>query len=180
MNYTEIRQFDNSEVLSPKEMLWQTTVEKVNHITDRVGMPIDAGIKDTVVTLMVHGFPTSQSCEGHPEQHDLSYPWVEIYTPEPNNWKNDESKKETWQIENLKQQQKMIEYLSEFYQDRKTPFEAQLCIHYIGAFGGFRIHSTGAETMSLSSPTQQQEKFNLYRQEIISFSQFLKDKFFSE
>ncbi|MFH0912435.1 MAG: hypothetical protein V1807_02130 [Patescibacteria group bacterium] len=180
MNNLEESNLSNNGTLPGKKLIWQTAIDRSNNIADKIGTPIDAGIKDIVVALMVYGFPTSQSCEGHANNQQSSlYPWIEIYSPEPDAWQNNEAQKEAWRTENLKQQKKMIELLSEFYQNRKTSFDAQLCIQYVGAFGGFRIHSTGADILSLLPPIQQQKNLNLYRQEITDFSKFLKDKFFS-
>ncbi len=33
--------------------------------TDKLGVPIESGIFDTVLYLNSLGFPTTQSCEGH-------------------------------------------------------------------------------------------------------------------
>lgn len=56
---------------------WNDVAEKMNKTTDRLRMPIDVGIFDTVVALNVLGFTTIQSCEGHIGRA-LPYPWVSI------------------------------------------------------------------------------------------------------
>jgi hypothetical protein len=71
----------------------------------------------------------------------------------------------------------MLELLSEFYQERKTSFEARLTFENIGAYGGFRVQSFGAEIMELLSVDEQKEKLKLYRKEIDDFTEFLKNKF---
>lgn len=60
---------------------WEELSEKFSHVTDKIGMPIDGGIFETVVALNVLDIPTSMSCEGHLD-HGLPYPWVDIEMPE--------------------------------------------------------------------------------------------------
>jgi hypothetical protein len=74
----------------------------------------------------------------------------------------------------------MLGLLNEFYQERKVTFEAQLSFQPIGAFGGFRIQSAGATTMSILPPEEQREKRKEYKKEIDEFAKFLRDKFFAE
>ncbi len=51
-------------------------------VTDKLGMPIDKGIVETVAALNVNGFPTIQSCAGHLAKRFgvLQYdsPWVHV------------------------------------------------------------------------------------------------------
>src|SRR3712207_1504419 len=60
-----------------KEQRWQQSAAEVNRITDRLGMPIDEGIKETVVALNVLGINTVASCEGHFDR-GTGAPWVAI------------------------------------------------------------------------------------------------------
>jgi hypothetical protein len=66
-------------------MTWDETAEKFRKVTDRLGMPIDDGIFDTVVALNILGVTTRMSCEGHLD-HGLSYPWIDIGLPDPTNY----------------------------------------------------------------------------------------------
>jgi len=66
-----------SETKSEKELVWEKTRGEIEGIGDSLGMPIDEGIKETVIAFMVNGFPTSGSCEGHVDRA-LPVPWVEI------------------------------------------------------------------------------------------------------
>ena len=51
----------------------------------RLGMPIDAGIRETVAVLNLLGLPTTQSCEGHVNDrgHGLPAPWVDFDLADP-------------------------------------------------------------------------------------------------
>jgi len=175
-------------VKSEKEIAWEQKRAEVDKITDKLGLGIDEKIKESVTAFQVHEFTTSQSCEGHTgeeEKHGASFPWVEIYTPEPKGWRESKGEKKKqlereWTIENLKQRQKMMGYFAEFYQGRETPFDARLAFDRIGAFGGFRVQSFGAEMMKLLLPEEQIQKLELYRKEMDDFTKFLKDRHFSK
>lgn len=56
---------------------WQEAYTAVSRFTDRLGLPVDSGIFETVVLLNLLGFRTSQSCEGHLD-HGAIYPWVDV------------------------------------------------------------------------------------------------------
>lgn len=58
---------DQNELLE-KQTLWDKTLEQLECVSDRLGKPIDAGIKETIVAFMVNKFPTYGSCEGHVEE----------------------------------------------------------------------------------------------------------------
>jgi len=54
--------------------------QEVENIGDRLGKPIDEGIKETVVMFKANELPTSDSCEGHIER-GLPVPYVEVSAP---------------------------------------------------------------------------------------------------
>lgn len=65
-----------------KQIFWDETLKGLNRVSDRLGKPIDPGIKETVTAFMVNEFPTCGSCEGHVEERfgktvKLS-PYIEI------------------------------------------------------------------------------------------------------
>jgi len=141
---------ESKEPVKPeKEIIWEKKMAEVSKITDRLGKRVDGGIKETVCAFLVHGFTTSASCEGHiakegEKQSGLPYPWVEVYSPEPEGLEEAEGEekerlKREWKIKNLEQQKKMMSLLEEFYQNRETPFDARLVFERIGVFGGFRV-----------------------------------------
>jgi hypothetical protein len=175
-------------VESEREMVWKKKMAEVNKITDSLGKGIDEKIKESVCAFLVHGFTTSASCEGHlakegEEEHGHPYPWVEIYAPKPEGLeeaKGEEKDRleQEWRIKNFEQQRKMMKLLEEFYQNREAPFDARLVFANIGAFGGFRVQSFGAEIMAILPLKEKQEKLALYRKEMRDFTEFLKRKFF--
>mgnify|MGYP001572842599 CR=1 FL=1 len=166
---------------SEKQKRWEGLETEVEKITDRLGKGIETGIKESVIALKMYEFPTRQSCEGHPErEHGLPYPWVEIVIPAPEGWREDQEKKNAWKRENLKEQKKMLDLLSEFYQNRDTPLDARIVFDPSGALGGFRIQSMGANTMELLSPEERSRTHQLYKKEMEDFTDFLKERFFKE
>lgn len=63
------------------EQSYQEMRERVSTFTDKLGMPIDVGIFETVVMLNILGLQTFQSCEGHLD-HGCPYPWLTILDEE--------------------------------------------------------------------------------------------------
>ena len=67
-----------------KEKKWNEIKEEVDNIVtkiDKLRIPVDEGIKEIVIALRAHGFPTITSCEGHPRRAN-SYPKVVITLPD--------------------------------------------------------------------------------------------------
>ena len=189
--YSESSSQEQQEpVKSEKEIAWEKKLADVEQIADQLGKGVDGQIKKTVAAFLVHEFTTSGSCQGHmaekgEEQHGFSYPWVEVYAPEPERWSKTEGEKkeqldQEWRINNFKQQRKMMGFLEEFYQGRETPFDARLTFDRVGAFGGFRVQSFGAEMTVILSSEERKQKLVLYQKEMKDFTEFLKSKHFSK
>lgn len=174
----EYRDQKTQEGVSEREFQWKKMLEEVEVISDRIGKKIDEGIKETVAAFLAHGFPTSQSCEGHIGEEGTCYPWIEIETPELEGWEEDEQKKRTWILENLKHQQRLLGLLDEFYSHRNVPFDVRLTFRYIGAYGAFRVQSIGADiAQELLNLQEQQEKVPSFKKEMDDFTTFLKTKY---
>lgn len=73
---------ENQEKVESQEK--NLKLEEIRHdvesISDRLGKPIEEGIKETVVMFKANGLPTSDSCEGHVER-GLPVPYVEVSAP---------------------------------------------------------------------------------------------------
>lgn len=152
-------------------------------VTDKIGKPIDEGIKETVLYFNALDFPTSSSCEGHtgehPEEEGEKSPYVWVETPEPEGWEENEKIKEQWRRENLKKQAQMITLLGKFYENRKANNDARLRVAGTGV-GGFRVENQGSDIMEIFDEETQQKKRLEYRDEMFAFTQFLKEKYFSD
>jgi len=167
---------------SQKEIEWEQKQQEADKIVDGLGLGIDSGIKEAVVSFMANDFPTDGSCEGHlagegEDEHGLTYPWIGVCVAEPDGWQKSEEKKQQWKIDNIKQQEKMANILEDFYKDRESLSDARLTFEYIGIFGAFRVLSTGALNMESLTKEQEKQKLELYRKEINDFAEFLKTKF---
>jgi hypothetical protein len=71
--------------IQERRSTWQRKLLEVERITDGLGKRIDEGIKETVVGLILNGFPTTGSCEGHFDRAP-AHPWVDIEAPRPEGW----------------------------------------------------------------------------------------------
>lgn len=163
---------------------WRLIESHVHEIKDALGLGIDEGVVEAVVAFQAYGFPTSQSCEGHPRESEngkhegLPYPWIEIYVDEPEGWETNVTVQEAWRRENLMQQQRMVSLLTEFYASRQADYYGeQLTLSGIGAYGGFRVQSFAAELMELHGQEEIELKHKLYLAELNAFADFLKKKF---
>lgn len=72
---------------------WEKITNEIEHTADRLGCPIDKGIRKTVIALNVFGINTAQSCEGHSGKHGAGTPWIDIEaTNEPEECYNNQKK----------------------------------------------------------------------------------------
>lgn len=60
-----------------KQEYWDEAQNNIEQISDLLGKPIEHGIKETIIALMVNGIHTSSSCEGHINEK-ISFPYVHI------------------------------------------------------------------------------------------------------
>ncbi|MCX6737936.1 MAG: hypothetical protein NTY11_00760 [Candidatus Parcubacteria bacterium] len=151
--------------------------ERIEGITDKLGKPIEQGIKETVVMLNAFDIKTSQSCEGHFEEDQKTAPWVLIHPEEPqtDGWWGDEGLREKVVKESQGMRKKSMDLLAEFYKDRKVPYDA--IIGFKGVGYGFKIQSIGADIFETLDPKGQQEKLSAYKKEMGEFTAFLGKKY---
>lgn len=154
-----------------KQALWGKTEEKVDQFRDALKMPIDKGIRETVIVLNVLGFTTSMSCEGHLDR-GLPYPWVDI--------KFNEVEMELLDGRTTPDLLKMISLLEEFYEVRKPLQYARITISQRVA--SFRIQSIvgrSAERLKVTVPAFLETFYGNCVQEMNDFTEFLKQKFWN-
>jgi hypothetical protein len=66
-------------MVTKKQERYRKRLNSLNQITDKLGMPIDPGIKKTVVLLNLLGFRTVGSCGGHVDLNGGTLtPWIDI------------------------------------------------------------------------------------------------------
>lgn len=134
---------------------------KADKIIDRLGMPIDKGIKKAVTGLWLNGIETTGSCEGH-LLSGLPYPWVDISTP----------KQETsaWKRANALQRKQVKNLLREFHDQFQTNYP--LVLDSFGMFGAFRMQNKRA----FDQEKPDKELLAKYREVINAFADFLIQK----
>ena len=169
---------------------WGELAEKFSHVTDKIGMPIDEGILETVVALNARDIPTSTSCEGHLDHGEL-YPWIDIGIPsfvrddtpettkilelrrrliELRREQDEDIKMQQLQPESekleLQQRYKLFGYLTEFYKKR------EVSIDRIITFDRGCIQSQGGDYLPLLSEDERAKKVNEYSEEMRDFTDF--------
>ena len=71
---------ENTKENQEKNLKLEGIRQEVENIGDRLGKPIDEGIKESVVMFKANDLPTSDFCEGHIER-GLPVPYVEVSAP---------------------------------------------------------------------------------------------------
>lgn len=172
-----------------KERRWNRVRAEVDRITDPNGRPIDEEIKESVAILRISGFNTSASCWGHLNRGRKTS-WIEFGDKIPKEllkkvkrkktlefiYKNPEIK--TFREKNLKEQNRMMEILDEFYKNRKISIDVRLTLLPLGIFGNAQLISTGVFIQEIRSKEERRKKLKQYQQEMAAFTAFLKKKFF--
>ena len=182
-------EFRETQVLkqesAAKELKIAEIQKQVEVIEDRLGKPIDGGIKESIIYLNAHELRTIQSCEGHPDEfietrEGISTPWVDIGPnfPENKKWYEDESLRSKLAIEDRKLRVKMQKPLTEFYKDRKVDYDVMLSGPSDPGWG-FRLQSSGSVVLEAEPSAEKiQEKAKQYQKEMADFTEFLKKKYF--
>lgn len=129
---------------------WDETAKHYRRVVDKLGKKIDEGIFDTVVALNMLGVVTRASCEGHLDW-GVPHPWVDIEAE-------------------IGTKYRLHQYLTAFYASRpaRPDFDLTLCFH------GYRLRPQGAPYAELFGREEQAQKLAIYRNEMASFTAFLK------
>src|SRR5260370_211750 len=140
-------------ILSEKQQHWDEVTASMSKVTDKLGMPIDKGIFDTVVALNVLAISTSMSCEAH-LHHGQAAPWIRFHAKGPDQLliqvkeatdqlerakaehaPTEEIEKWTRELFRLSKEaditcfqepKRVMDYLEVFYRDRHVPYDRQL------------------------------------------------------
>lgn len=186
-----------------KESNWRAMTAYVDNVGDRLGLPVDEGIKESVVALNVFGINTSGSCEGHLDR-GIAAPWIDVQAKKTREgealkqqadalFENAETRekegappeeldqiyKEYHRLRkeikrpDLEEVKKLMQQLIDFYADRKVPFDTQLTI----AQG--RLQSQGAILQEIADLSTKEQQLHAFQEEMRAFTIFLKDKYFA-
>lgn len=152
-----------------KQNTWDRIKVKVDRTCDALKMPIDEGIKETVIVLNALGFKTSGSCEGHLDRA-LPCPWVMFSL---------EGSQPQTPGTSASHAFRMIDLLEEFYENRKPLKYSRISIRPIGT-GYFRIESDVngyAKDIKTEDPALYETIHHNSVSEMKDFTEFLKKKF---
>jgi hypothetical protein len=144
----------------------------------------DPKILDFVVILNHLGLTTFSSCQGHPKEGNMAdfspyFTFCNEYaeTLNSNYIFNDSTNKLLEEYDNnLHMQQKLLNYLNEFYIDRKTPLRYRLNVSHAILLRTvlepyFRILSE-----AITDQKEMEEYNSLFLKEVDDFTEFLKTK----
>ncbi len=164
-----------------RETRWAEIAREVDELADKLGHPIDAGIRDAVIGLLAHELPTNQSCEGHDDRGE-ALPWVSIESSEPEGWEDNKQLKEEWRNANKQLATKVRALLEGWYEHRQAdqdviPDDQKLILEPQGIFGAFRIQPAAQERMTKLSQSERAQQALVYREEMRKFSTFLQEHF---
>ena len=172
--------------LEQRQLKLKEALTKVERMTDKLGLGVDEGIKETIAVFLAMEIPTCSSCAGHSEEDRNIAPYVQIYTTPQDGWKNDKQKQMEWRQENLKYQQEVRTLLDDFYKNREVANDVRLDICPIGLYGGFNIKNKGAYIPDLVKlpETNKNDAVRIiiksYQKEFSDFTVFLKGKYLEE
>jgi hypothetical protein len=183
---------------------WKKIERQIEKATDGLGLPLDAGIKNTVIAFNANGFITQQSCEGHLDRAQAA-PWIHITAKKDTTSlieKADELFKKAHDLETNGKSQKakvvfsrahklmwdsrapvikvalaLAPYLEQFYYKRSVSYDTRLGMQQFGNI--VRIESIGSFLQDVRAPKVKKAKLKEYQIEMNAFGEFLKEKYFS-
>ena len=173
-----------------KKNRWLRIEIKVNSITDRRGLGIDNGIKESIIVLQVLGFVTTASCEGHTD-HGPAAPWIDIGEKVPREILirrreskgilNDDDAEKIRSVtkKNLKGQIRLMQFLDEFYEERKVSYDVRLLIEKFGIYGNSWLKNAGEIFQQIRPKERKEKNLKRYQREIKDFTEFIKKKYFT-
>lgn len=165
-----------------KQEQWDEMSKKVDKFVDGLDYPVDAGIKETVIVFNLLGLDTDASCEGHIEPNRIQGPYIDIedislakdfdaiYNNEPSTevFKKARDKVD---IQLAKFQKRLLDYLEEFYINRKVSETSRLIII---VFNWVRIQNQGSDVLKISE--DKEKLLKEFQKEMNDFTEFLKAK----
>lgn len=176
------------EEKSEKAKEWDEKMKEIEMTVDALEKRVDKGIKECVVALQLFDINTSASCEGHLD-HGIAGPWIDVEDKEAFKLRA-QLKRLTTQEEsnilrkaithkNLKERQKLLILLDEFYKGREVPFDQRLIISS-RALGWGRLENQGADIQEVESKEKRESNLKEYQEEMGAFTEFLKKIFFAD
>ena len=149
---------------------------EVSKVRDKNGKLIDRTIRPIVTALRAAGFDTTASCSGHIGGGE-PFPWIDIGVRvyrsadhQSENGRRDQNLKSA----NREQLSSMLEFLGQFYQDRKTPFWSRLVLLPVGMFGGFQLVAQGSGLQAGLRKQTRRLRLRVLQAEFRAFGDFVR------
>lgn len=168
-------------MIAPQQT-WTDVALQVRRMTDKLGMPVDAGIFDTVVALRLCGINTTGSCAGHLERR--TYPHVAFRAQQtlalerkardigdPLNPSHQELRRQSSEI-NLLEVRKLLPYLDRFYENRMTAHTQRLVIKFFGPTTSLLL-CQNAEILRVADEPTATDLLRQNQKEMQAFTDFL-------
>ncbi len=161
---------------------WGLAVQEVLGIRDRLGKPVDPGIRLAVIALRAAGFETAASCQGHLD-HGEPFPWIDIgirylgmFAGSPNDHRADviSRRLRSIKVRNLRQEARLLLKLERFYLHRMTSLERRLVVVPIGIDGAFQLTVQGAHVQEMLPTPRRKARLAGFQSEFRDFGSFLR------
>jgi hypothetical protein len=169
---------------------WRQTARKVAALVSGVEVPLDRGIKDTVIVLNALGYKTIGSCAGHLD-HGTGGPWVHLAVDDADildtrlrSKRPKVSRVERFWIANRvrhvsnSQLRGLRHLVNDFYKGRRVRPDVKIRVY--NPAGGFVIlESRGVNNLlwrDLLEPRYSAKNLHAYQAEMKDLTKFLKTK----
>jgi hypothetical protein len=171
------------------QTILQDQLKRIDDIIDSLGMPIDTTIRSTIAVLWAHGFVTDASCGGHGDRRTNGpYVWISSKTAEnlellrvgalrAGRDKEATELGEKVKRANLKDRERLLEFLGEFYMSRTSSQLVRLHTVSRGAFATTLLWCQGSEIVDcLKNDEGRREWLKNAQAEFNLFTNFLLEK----
>lgn len=173
-----------------KQQKWSECQKWAKQVVDNFGMPLDAGITDTVIVLNLLGISTTMSCEGHIETS--ASPYVSFHDPIAEELEEkfrvitDRESSEFQRLYdeacrlNILQKERIIPLLDAFYRNRLVPFTQRLILAPVWAEGGMlQCQGVGSELL-IQDPEARHAMLTANQAEMRAFTEFMTRQYFQD
>ena len=177
--------------MDKKHQQWLEAKRETSLIVDKLGLPVDKDIADTVTVLRLLGFKTTGSCSGH-VLRNTSGPYVVFESPRAIRYAALANRVENPSLDqaykrfrkkaiyySALEQQKLIIYLDAFYRDRPLDYPHHLLIQSMPLTYN-SLKCQGAEAAVAAPRKERKEILAKNQAEMKAFTEYLKQQYFAE
>jgi hypothetical protein len=176
--------------MAEKQRMWREFRAQTIAMIDKLGMPIDRGIVDTVTILRLLGFHTTGSCGGH-IRRTTSGPYVIFESPKAHRYAtmarelHDVHDSKYITLRNKANRLRALDlnrlsaYLDEFYRDRHLDYRSHLIVQSMPmTLNILKCH--GAEIALVVDSATKRDIVKKNQAEIAAFTEYLKARYFED